>query len=72
MGRWLPSEDPTMRARGVGAYGGVKDDGSRVTTGYCFGVVDKSFFPGLEQGKLEAPEYKSLASTYLTVSLSHW
>ena len=48
MGRWLPSQDPTGRATGVGAGSEVEDDGSRVATGCCPRVVDKSFFPGLE------------------------
>jgi hypothetical protein len=61
-----------MRAVGFKADGGVKDDGSRVAAGYCSRVVDKSFFPGLKQGKLRAPESKLLAFVYSMASLSHW
>ena len=72
MGRWLPSQDLTMRAAGVGASSGVEEDMSRVMAGYCPRVIDKSFFLGLEQGKLGAPESKLLASAYSMASLSHW
>jgi hypothetical protein len=72
VGHWLSSQDPTTRVVGVGAGGEVKDDGLRVATGCCSKVVDKSFFPGLEQGKLRAPKSKLLASVYSTASLSHW
>jgi hypothetical protein len=55
MGRWLPSQDPMMRAIGVEAGGGGEDDRSRVVAGCCPRVIDRSFFPSLEQGRLEAP-----------------
>ena len=71
MGHWLPSQDLMMRATWVEAGGEVKDDGSRVVAGYCPEAVDRCFFHGLEQGRPEAPKSKLLASTYLTVSLSH-
>jgi hypothetical protein len=61
-----------MRAIGVGDSGGVEDDRSRVAAGCCPEVVEKSFFPSLEQGKLRATESKLLASAYSTASLSHW
>jgi hypothetical protein len=60
------------RAIGVRAGGKVEDDGSRVAVGCCPGVIDKSFFPDPEQGKLRAPESMLLASAYSIVSLSHW
>ena len=60
------------RAALVAASGKVEDDGSRMAVGCCPRAVDKSFFPGLEQGKLRAPESRLLASAYLTASLSHW
>ena len=72
VGRWLSSQDPMLRAVGVRASGGVKDDGSMVAVGYCPRVVDKSFFPGLEQGKIKATKSKLLASAYSMASLSHW
>jgi hypothetical protein len=68
----LPSQDPMVRATRVGADGEVKDDGSRVVADCCPRAIDKSFFPGLEQGKLRAPVSRLLASTYSTTSLSHW
>jgi hypothetical protein len=51
-----------MRAIGVRVDGRVEDDGLRVAAGCCSKVIDKSFFPGLEQGKLGALESKLLAS----------
>ena len=72
MGHWLPSQDPMMRAIGIDVGGRVEDDGSGVAAGCCPRVIDKSFFLGLEQGKLGAPESKLLASAYSMVSLSHW
>ena len=61
-----------MRAIGVEAGVEVKDDGSRVAIGCCLEVVDRSFFPDLEQGRLEAPESKLLAFAYSMSSLLHW
>ena len=61
-----------MRVAGVKASGEVKEDGSRVAAGCCPGVVDRSFFPDLKQGRFEALESKLLASAYLTASLTHW
>ena len=72
VGCWLPSQDPKMRAIGVEVGDRVEDDGSRVVAGCCPRVVDRSFFPSLEQGRLEAVESKFLASVYSTASLSHW
>jgi hypothetical protein len=59
------------RATRVRSSGKVEDDRSRVAVGCCPRVIDKSFFPDLEQGKLGAPESMLLASTYSIVSLSH-
>jgi hypothetical protein len=42
----LPSQDPMARAAGVGASGGVEDDGSRMTKGFCSEITDRSFFLG--------------------------
>jgi hypothetical protein len=68
VGHWLPPQGLTARAIGDGASDEVKDDGSRATVGYCLGIIDKSFFHSLEQGKLGAPESKLLASAYSTAS----
>ena len=72
VGRWLPSQDPKVRAIRVGASGEVKDDGSKVAVGCCPRAIDKSSFPSLEQGELRDLESRLLASAYLTASLSHW
>ena len=71
MGHRLPSQGPTARAVGVKAGSRVKDDGSTMVIGCCLRIIDKSFFPSLEQARLGAPESRLLASSYSIASLSH-
>jgi hypothetical protein len=61
-----------VRIAGVETGGGVEDDGSRMTEGDGSRAAVESLFPGLAQGRLGGPESRLFASTYLTVSLSHW
>ena len=60
-----------MMAVGVKEDAKAEDDGSRMAAGHCSGVIDRSFFLGIEQGRLGAPESRLLASTYSMASLSH-
>jgi len=67
----MPLQDPMTMATGVEASAGAGDNGSRMAMGRCFRVIDKSFFPGIEQGRLVAPESRLLAFAYSMSSLSH-
>ena len=71
MSHRLPLQDPMTMAIGVKANARPEDDGSRMAVGHYSGVIDRRFFPGIEQGRLGAPESRLFSSVYSTVSLSH-
>jgi len=71
MSCWLPLQDSMTMVMGVRASTGAEDNGSRMAVGYCPRVIDRSFFPGMEQCRLGALKSRLLASEYSTMSLSH-
>ena len=55
MSHRLPLQDPIMMAARVRAGARAEDDRSRMEMGHYSRFIDRSFFPGVEQGRMGAP-----------------